>query len=868
MRFHGLWRCLFAAVISAAGTSMTQAQTLNAPPVHKVVFDNGLTLLVREDHSAPVVSAQAWVRAGSITEGPWMGAGISHVLEHMLFKGTTTRGVSEIAHEVARKGGHMNAYTSFEQTVFHIDIPSENWQSAVDILADCMQHATIPPEELVKEKQVILREMAMNNDDPGRRANLMLWNTAFTTHPYRFPVIGYPDIYNRVTRDDVVAYYKEHYVPNNIVFVVVGDVGPAKVEHEVRDLTKDFKMGAVAPAFVPPEPPQLSLRERHEEMAVQLSQLDLAWHIPAVSDPDVYPLDVLGIVLGQGDSSRLYRELRQKRGLVHAIDASSYTPGYPGIFVISATTDADKRDAAIAAIREEVRRLVSQPVTEEELQKAIKLSTSHYLSRLKTMQGQAADIAQNEFLVGDPDFSTVYLDRLRKVTRDDLQRVIRRYFTDSNLTITSLDPIGSLAKKPTAETATTEIAIKKYEFPNGLRLLVREDPKLPLVDVRAVLKGGVIAETETNNGITMLTARMLLKGTKTRSAEQIAETMESVGGAISHFSGNNSFGVTAQSVSGDVDRTLDVLADVLQNPTFPDVMLTRERAVQISEFKNEQDQILRKAQQVLRQSMFTQHPYRWNVLGTPETLAKLTSADLTDFHRRFVVPGNLVLTVFGNVKAAEVRKQVEARFGAMKSATPDFPHAAAETLTADARKLENVPKVQAVLLIGYSGTDIFNKDRFALELLNEAYSGLGSRLFVRIRDALGLCYYVGAYQLVGLDPGYFAFYVGTTPQNVATCEKEILAELGRLEANGLTDEELTRAKSGVIGQRRVRMQDNSELSMMVGLDELYGLGYDFFKTMDDKYNAVTPDEIKRVANQYFNNQPHAVVTVTPSQEKP
>src|SRR6266404_9448670 len=154
MRSQCLRRCLVAAALPMAGALMTHAQSVNAPPVHKVVFDNGLTLLVREDHSAPVVRAQAWVRAGSITEGPWMGAGISHVLEHMLFKGTTTRGVSQIAHEVESKGGHMNAYTSFEQTVFHIDLPSENWQTAVDILADCMQRATIPPEELVKEKQV------------------------------------------------------------------------------------------------------------------------------------------------------------------------------------------------------------------------------------------------------------------------------------------------------------------------------------------------------------------------------------------------------------------------------------------------------------------------------------------------------------------------------------------------------------------------------------------------------------------------------------------------------------------------------------------------------------------------------------------
>jgi len=846
---------------------MTHAQTLNTPPVHKVVFDNGLTLLVREDHSAPVVSAQAWVRAGSITEGPWMGAGISHVLEHMLFKGTTTRGVSQIAHEVESKGGNMNAYTSFEQTVFHINLPSENWQTAVDILADCMQHASIPPEELLKEKRVILREMAMNNDDPNRRANRVLWDTAFTTHPYRFPVIGYPDIYNRVTRDDVVAYYKAHYVPNNIVFVVVGDVDAAKVEQELADQTKDFKMGAVGPAFVPPEPPQLSLRERHEEMPMQVSQIDLAWHIPAITDPDVYPLDILSIVLGQGNSSRLYRELRQQRGLVHGIDAGSYTPGYPGIFVIHASVDPDKREAAIAAIREQVRHLTEQPVTEEELRKAIKISTTGFLDRLKTMQGQASDVAHNEFLVGDPNFSDVYLANLRKITRDDLQRVVQKYFTDNNLTITSLNPTGTLIKPQAATSTKTEIAIKKFEFPNGLRLLVREDPKLPTVDVHALLKGGVIAETETNNGITLLMARMLLKGTKTRTAEQIAETMESVGGSISYIPGNNSFGVTAQSLSEDFDRTLDLVADVLQNPTFPDAMLERERTVQISEFKRDQDQILRKGQQLLRETLFAQHPYRLNVLGKPEIVAKLSRTDVADFHRRFVVPNNMVITVFGNVNADEVRRKVEAKFGGMKSVKLEFPHAGAETLKADARKVENVPKEQAVLLIGYSGADIFSKDRFTLELLQEAYSGLGSRVFQRIRDELGLCYYVGAAQLVGLDPGYFAFYVGTTPQNVATCEKEIFAELEKLKATGLSDEELARAKSGVIGKRRVAMQDNSDLSMMVGLDELYGLGYDFFRTTDEKSRAVTTDDIKRVANQYFNNKPHAVVVVTPSEEK-
>jgi zinc protease len=310
-----------------------------------------------------------------------------------------------------------------------------------------------------------------------------------------------------------------------------------------------------------------------------------------------------------------------------------------------------------------------------------------------------------------------------------------------------------------------------------------------------------------------------------------------------------------------------VVADVFQNPEFPDNMLVREKEVQLAEIKAEQDRILRVAQQLMRNELFERHPYRMNPLGTATTVPKLARSDLAEFHRRYVVPGNMILTVFGNVHADDVRKDVEAAFGKMKPAKLEFPATTAEHLAKSVRKEETQPKEQAVLLLGFSGTDLFNKDRFALDLLSEAYSGMGNRLFLRIRDELGLAYYVGAYQLVGLDPGYFVLYVGTTPQNVATCEKEFLAELEKLQKDGLSEEELTRAKNSLIGQRKVRMQDNAELSLMVALDELYGLGYDFFKTVDDKYRAVTMDDIKRVAERYFNNKPHAVAIVRPSAAK-
>jgi zinc protease len=339
--------------------------------------------------------------------------------------------------------------------------------------------------------------------------------------------------------------------------------------------------------------------------------------------------------------------------------------------------------------------------------------------------------------------------------------------------------------------------------------------------------------------------------------------MESVGGDISYYTGNNSFGVAAEALSEDFDRALDVLADVLLHPTFPDAMLARERDIQLAEIKAEQDQLLRAGQQLLREALFAKHPYRLNVLGKPGTVAKLTREDLTGFHRRYVTPGNMVLTVFGNVNAGDVRKKIEAKFGAMKPVKMELPRTLPEKLPASVRKETIRPKEQAVLLIGFIGADVYSKDRYALELLDELYSGLGSRVFLRIRDELGLAYYVGAYQMLGLDSGYFAFYAGTTPGNVATCEQEIFAELAKLEAGKLTEEELDRAKNSLIGQRRVRMQDNAELSTMVGLDELLGFGHEYFKTMDGRYRAVTLDDIKTVANTYFASKPSAVVVVKP-----
>lgn len=832
-----------------------------AAPVHKRVFPNGLTILVREDHSAPVVSVQAWVRAGSVTEGEWLGAGLSHVLEHMLFKGTTTRSVGEIARTIEDLGGDINAYTSFEQTVYYIDIPSEHWRTALEVLVDCMFHATIPEEELEKEKQVILREMAMNNDHPERRAWRQLWSTAYRTHPYGYPIIGYPDIFNRTTRADVWNYYGRFYVPNNMFFVVVGDVSAAEVIAALERLAGNEAMGPVPPVVRPAEPPQVVPRRRDDTMPVQLTQVHLAWPIPAITHPDLYPLDVLATVLGQGRSARLHQRLVEREGLAHHITASAWTPRDPGLFIIHARTDPAKRDAAIASVLEEVARLT---VSAEEVQKAINITVSQHFAERKTMRGQADDLGQGELLTGQPNFSEIYLENLRRVTPQDVERVARQYLVPHALTISTLGPATEPAGPSGTSTAATAAAVTKFELPNGLRVLVRPDARLPLVDVRVVLAGGVLAESETNHGITKLMTRLLLKGTRHRSAEQIATEIESAGGQLSYFAGNNSFGLSGQILAEQLDRLLDVMADVLQHPTFPPAELERERAIQLAEIKAEEDRIMGAAQQLLREALYRTHPYRFHPNGTRDTVARLQREDLIAFHRQRVVAPNTVISIFGAVDVDSLRAKLERRWGSLPAAVnlpgPPPPEQLVETV----RREETRPKEQAVLLVGFPTVGLDDPDRFALELLAEAWSGQGSRLFRRIRDELGLVYYVGAYAQFGVGAGYLTLYAGTTAQQVGVVEQELLAELARLRESGLDDAELARAQQTVIAQQKIRWQDNGEYALAVGLDELLGLGYDFHRTTEHRYRAVTRADTQRMVAKYFHGRPHAVVVIRPS----
>ena len=329
----------------------------------------------------------------------------------------------------------------------------------------------------------------------------------------------------------------------------------------------------------------------------------------------------------------------------------------------------------------------------------------------------------------------------------------------------------------------------------------------------------VLAETVANNGLTQLTSKLLIKGTKTRTGEEIARQIESLGGHLDSFGGNNSFGVSSEVMSGDFDAGLSLVADVLLNPVFPAPEFERERQIQLAGIKMQRDHLLKSAGIGMRRAMFGDASYGLDAFGTEASLAKIAAGDLKKFHQELTVPNNCVIAIFGDVRAKAVQAAVAKAFGKWRpggEALAKIP--IAKPLGEIKRVAEIRDKKQAVLLIGFPGTTLKSEDRYALELLQEACSDLGSRLFMRIREKLGLAYYVGAQNFLGLAPGYFAFYCGTAPEKVELVEQELLREAELLRSEGLTAEELKRAKAKIIGQRKIARQELGGLAMTTALD--------------------------------------------------
>jgi zinc protease len=836
-------------------------------PVERMVLPNGLTLIIKPDRSAALASVQVWVKTGSQHEGAHLGAGLSHYLEHMLFKGTTRRAGREISATVQAHGGYINAYTTFDRTVYYIDLPSEHTGMAVDLLADAVLNSTLPADETAKEKDVILREIAMTKDEPENRLWDALFGTAFREHPYRQPIIGHRDVFSAVTREDLLGYYRERYVPNNLVVVIVGDVDLAATRALVEQHFGAAPRVRLAPVLVPAEPVQLAPRELHRFEKVELSRGALAWPIPGLTHADAPMLDLLATVLGGGDSSVLWQEIREKAGLVHSIDSSSWNPGSSGLFCIGYSADAAKRVAAIAAIMRTLERCATKGFTAAQLKKAMRQVVVGEINTRKTMSGQASRLGAAEVVVGDLDYSRAYFERLRAVTPADLKRVLRAYLRPERLNSISLNPLETTATAAAAVAGqSSRPDFSEVTLPNGARLLLQPDRRLPNLHLRLVVTGGPLFEEAGQRGSSSLLATMLTKDAGKRSAAQVAQFIEEVGGSFHPLSGNNSLGLAAEVLPPDFDRALSVISDAVLAPAFKPGTFKLEQDAQLAGLADDADDVVTLARKLTRRKFFGAHPLALDASGDEAGVKALTPAALRALHRRLFVGSNVVLAVAGDFDPKKLMPKLKAFLGKIpRGRVPTAqPGERPMALPAEAGDfVEKQPREQAVVLQAFPGTRVHAPDYHVGEVADELFSGMASRLFERVREEKGLAYFVRSGRVLGLDTGMFYFFAGTQPGKEGEVLAEIDAEIARVLAGGVEEVELRRCQARLKAGQRASMQTNASRALQASLNALQGQPINAWKDYDAKIDAVTVADLATFAGKYFQKKLRTQVVVRP-----
>ncbi|GAB4335838.1 MAG: pitrilysin family protein [Candidatus Abyssubacteria bacterium] len=843
---------------------MGMASAAPDEPVRQVL-DNGMTVILLENHNAPVVTIQAWVGAGSATEGEFLGSGISHFVEHMLFKGTERRSVGQIGQEVKEAGGQTNAYTGQDKTVYYITFHSDYFDKALDIMADVLMHSVFEPAEVEREREVIIKEIKMNRDDPFRHLYLMAQETAYAVHPYGLPVIGYENLLKKVSREDLLTYYRRLYVPNNMALVAVGDFKADEALLKVADAFSEFERTSIAPIVLPQEPRQQGKRERVERFPVTVAQSMIGVHGPSIESNDMYAMDVLAIILGGGDTSRLYRELRQNRSIVYNVEAWSATPKDPGMFWIASSFEPENYEAVKAGIWEQIEKLRSEPVSEHELETARAKVLSNYIFSRESVEGQARSLGYGELDAHDIHFDRRYVESVSRVTADDITRVVKTYFRNDASVVATLMP-GQTTPAPSEPQRqpeqATETRIQKEVLANGLTLLMRENHDNQSVAVRLVVLGGARAETPSTTGITNLMSEAMLKGTATRTAEQIASTIESRGGTIEAFSGYNSFGFELDLLSGDLETGLAVLGDIVANPSFPPEHVEREKTAAIANIKSVNDEIFPSAMKLFRETMFAQHPYSFLVEGNTEVVKSLTPEDLRRYHSESVAASRMVLSVFGDIDPSRTLDLVRTSFGQLKRGEPFSADTEADPFPDRVRQAsKRMDKEQLAILVGFRGASVTDPDRYPLELVATSLNSQGGKLFTVLRDERGLAYSVGAFNILGVEPGAFVMYIVTVPEKREEAVAGMFEVIRDLRENGIGEQELERTKIEALGTHAISLQTNGQIAMEASFDELYGLGHDAYRRYDEKIRSLTPEDIRLVAEKVLDPERYAIVFV-------
>ena len=833
-------------------------------PVSKNVLDNGMTVVISDMPTSPMVSVYALVKVGSATEEPYLGSGISHFLEHMLFKGTERHAVGEIPAKIQAVGGSVNASTSKDYTIYTITVPYEAFDTALDVLADMLMNSKFDPEETEKERTVILSEMRLHNDNPQRVVDQLAFENVYLEHPYRHPVIGYKDLFNAITVDDLKNFYRTYYVPNNIVFSVAGRVDEEVALSKIKETFKTFHRQKPIYRNIVEEKPQITARHHEEEFDTPLTRMIMAFQSVPLLDEDLFALDMLAKVLGQGGSSRLYLDLYHKKRVVDSVNAYNYTPIDKGVFVIETVLDYNDRHAVVEEVWKHIKVIQRKGVKTDELEKVKRQALSEHIRAYQRSSHMAGSHASDEAFAGDPQFSQKYVEGIQKVSVKDIQRMAQQYLHPERLTTVLLKP-KTLEDSVQDSVDKKEIGqIQKHVLGNGLTVLLREDHTFPLMSIRLVMQGGLRADSPHSMGISNLAASLWCHDTKSRSTEKIAKETEALGMRIGSFSGKNSMGLRIDALSQDGNFALELLEDVAHNSVFSDKDIEKIKDRFIVNRSQRYENLFKFSAQELDQLLFTNHPYGYDILGEEESFNAFSRDDVIDFFEKIYVPENIVIGVFGDINNDEVLSTIKRRFGHLPAQKFIEKTYTEEPIQKLRYKEFTRDKEQALVVYGFHAPSLSDKDRYGVEVLTAILgSSFNGRMFTNIRDKLGKAYTLGGSYIPGIEIGSIRLYVSTTQENVEIVKELLNKEIQILHDELVSEKELQDIKSYLIGRERQGLETNQALNFTSALDELYGLGFDHYQNYDTNINRVTSEYIKSLANIYLDLNKVAVVVTMP-----
>ncbi|MCD6320244.1 MAG: insulinase family protein [Candidatus Desulfofervidaceae bacterium] len=855
---------------------MTPAYTQAQLPLEKVInfkLPSGLEVVLQESDTAPVVAIQIWVKTGSAYESE-TEAGISHLIEHMVFKGTQHYKPGEIAKIIEGNGGSINAYTSFDYTVYHVVMPASKWQVGLNVLADMVQNALFDPQELASEKKVVLEEISKDEDSPFHILSNTLFSTAYKVYPYRRPIIGYTKTVRTFSREDVFRYYKKWYQPANMVAVIVGDIKKEEVKDALNQL---FPVSDTVSVFNPPqEPPQKELRFVTLNKPFKETYLGLGFPIPGVGKEDTYALDVLSEILGGSESARLNVILKLKKSIVHSIGTHAFTPKGPGLFIIQSLLEVKNLKTALKEIFTQIEKIKNEGVLSEELAKAKLNLESEFIYDQETMEGWGRTLGFFQVVEGDARRCEDYLANIRAVTEEKVKEVARKYFNPKHLSLVVVAPEEAQVKLTAKEIQslwpslletkppTRNPSVQKFVLDNGLTLLVKENHHLPTFAVTAVFMGGLRAETPKTNGVSNFVARMLTRGTSKHSAIEIATIIDSMAGQIDTFSGWNTFGLNGHFLTRFFPEAMQLVAEILREPAFAPEEMEKIRTLILAAIKQKEDRPSSLAFTQFYKTLYGNHPYGMDILGTEETIKKITSDDLKRFYHTYAKPNNMVLAVVGRVNANEILKTVKRLFGDWPKQEITFsqpPLPTAPNVPVSTKKI--LPKEQVHFVLGSLGTTMYAKDKLALAVLDAILSGQGGRLFINLRDKKGLAYALTFVHREGIEPGMWAVYMATSPQKLNEAIEGVKEELRKIIKDGISKAELNRAKEYVLGNFVIGLQTNGQQAMSMALNELYGLGYNYDEVYQEKIKKVTTQDIIKAIRTYLAQEGYVLSLVGP-----